>query len=131
MAHGTKTGGRDFKSGDEWTGNRKGRPAYPADLKGVKSLTRQELELRLKKMLDLPVTEIKRLMRTDSMTGMDKFILSIVYKGIVCGDAQRFGFLLDRMIGKVKDQVEISSPKPIIIDKLDGEKEVLTTEDTV
>lgn len=41
MAPGRKTGGRNFRSGDAWTGNRNGRPSVPTDQKLALALVQQ------------------------------------------------------------------------------------------
>lgn len=52
----------------------------------------------------------------------------ILYQAYFQGDHQRFSMLLDRLIGKVKDEVEIIIPKPTIIERLDGPSIEIKTE---
>ncbi len=55
---------------------------------------------------------------------------SIVSKAIIQGDTQRLDFLLNRLVGKVVDQVSITvTPKPLLIMSPDNESMLLTHED--
>jgi len=107
MAKGTKTGGRDFKPG--YKGG-PGRPRLPDDVKGFKRMTQTELETIFNKYINLPVSQLKEARSNPNMTGLEAMVLSIMLQAINKGDQLRMNALLDRLIGKVKERVEISNP---------------------
>jgi hypothetical protein len=53
------------------------------------------------------------------------YIARILVKGISEGDTQRLNFLFDRLIGKVKEVKEITTPKPTVMKLLDGKTEII------
>ena len=73
-------------------------------------------------------TQLKALVNAPDTPVIELMIASIIYKGLEYGDQQRLDFMLNRLIGRVKEQVEISTPKPTIIKRSNGEEVVLGVE---
>jgi len=115
MAKGKKTGGKDWKPGEGGPG----RPRKPADLVAAQKLTKTEITGKLIKFMAMSVDELAEILRDKSLPVLDHFIGRVALLGIHKGDQQRLNFIFERLIGKVKDNVEISV-KPKIIHNLDG-----------
>lgn len=104
MAKGKKTGGRDFKPGQKVPGC--GRPALPPDVREAKALQRNEVQILLTQMLEMDRSELQTIVNNPKEKAIRGLVASIVLHGIKKGDQMRMNFLLDRIVGKVKDEME-------------------------
>lgn len=118
MAKGKKTGGKNFEPG--WAGG-PGRPALPADLKEARALTRVDFERLINKFLFMGKSELEKVKASNESTAIELLISSIVLKAANDGDHLRTDFLLNRLIGKVQEKLEVSMPEPFIIRRPGGE----------
>jgi hypothetical protein len=102
MAIGKKTGGRNFRPGQ--TGNPRGRPRIPDDIKAMRSLNRFELERILNYVFFAPggMPEITRLTKAED-----------IHPGIVAaakqmenatkGNIWSYNLFLERLVGRVRE----------------------------
>lgn len=104
MAYGRKTGGKDFVPGDP----RAGRPQLPAEVKGLTALTKAEATKALSDVLKLNLEELELLVKDRTVPSLQQWAARIVLHGIKHGDQQRLNFMLDRLVGKVKEEVEVA-----------------------
>lgn len=118
MAQGKKTGGRDFEAGNP---GGPGRPKIPEDLKMARRLNKLELEKLLNKFLFMTPDEMTQRIQSSDVTAIEAMIGSIIIKAVKDGDQQRLNFILERLIGKVKDQIDLTVVKPFIIKRPNGE----------
>jgi hypothetical protein len=121
------------KSETSWkpgeSGNPEGRVKLPEDIRTAKKLNKIELERLLNLYLTLSDDEIKARLSTSETPQLEKMIASIVTKAIDHGDQQRLTFILDRLVGKVKDEIDVTViPRPVIIERHDGTSIELTSE---
>lgn len=108
MPRGKKTGGRNFLPGQ--SGNPNGRPNVPEDLKQARNLNRIELDRLLNKMLGSTKAELETILKNPSSTLLEITVCGILAKAAQGGDHQRLNFILERLVGKVKDVVEFVNP---------------------
>jgi hypothetical protein len=85
-----------------------GRPQIPDDVKQARALTQATLELALNKYLLMSPSELKKAQADPETSMLDLLIISIVTHGVNRGDQNRVDFLLSRLLGKVKQQIEHS-----------------------
>lgn len=71
-------------------------------------------------MLYLEQSELVAIIGTPGTPVLEAVAASILSEAIVKGDQQRLEFVLQRMIGKVQDRLEVTLPKPFIVTRLDG-----------
>jgi hypothetical protein len=102
------------------SGNPSGRPKTPPDILEARKLTQNELERIVNKFLYLDRAAIAELVKTPGTPMIELVVASILAQAAQKGDQQRLEFVLQRMIGKVKDQIEVTLPKPFIVSRLDG-----------
>lgn len=102
MARGKKTGGKDFVHGDP----RAGRPKKDPTLAKAAKLTRTEAEQLLTKFMQMDIEELESVLRDKKKKCVEHMIGRIVLMGIKNGDHARLDFMLNRLIGKVKENVE-------------------------
>ncbi len=112
--------GKRFKPGV--SGNPGGKPKIPDDIKEARKLTQIELERTINALLFLDKESLQARIKDPKTPMIEMIAASIMAQAAVKGDHLRLDFILQRMIGKVKDQVEISQPQPYIVRKLDGEE---------
>ena len=65
--------------------------------------------------------ELRKIVEDPESNMLDIMIASIMAKAAAEGDPNRLGMLLDRAIGRVKEQVQIDMPMPTIIRRPNGE----------
>jgi hypothetical protein len=117
---GRKTGGRDFRPGE--SGNPRGRPKMPKEVKAIRKLSQESVELLLNKYLSMKFKDLKELIETQESDSADMLVATVIYKGITKGDHYRLDFLLNRLIGKVTDKVEVKVPRATVIHRPNGEQ---------
>lgn len=97
---------KNFKKGQ--SGNPAGRP--PDALNRVmKKLTKNELEEIANLIVKGTVAELKKIAQSKNTQALRVMFAAIVVKIIERGDMDAFDKLLNRLIGKVKDDVDITS----------------------
>jgi len=95
--------GKPFKPGNSFG---KGRPKLPDDLAGVQKLTPDIVQRIFAKFAMMTSVEMQAALKNPEATMIEIMVGSVVAKAAKEGDQSRFNFLLDRMVGKVKDVVE-------------------------
>lgn len=105
MAKGRKSGGRDFKPGNN--ANPTGRPALPPEVRAFRKLTLAELQGYISQIKDMPVSELEDLARSKDIPALKAWIYSMAAQGIRSGSERAFDSLMDRLVGRVADQLNI------------------------
>ncbi len=109
--------GRPFKKGNP---GGPGRPKRPKDVVTAARLTKTEAQGLLVKFMQMDITQLEAMLKDKKRKVIEHMIGRIALMGIKNGDQARLNFMLDRIIGKVKDEIEHTVRKPTIIEKLDG-----------
>lgn len=110
------------------SGNPNGRPRLPEELKAARKLTRVQLEILINRYLSMSAAEMMVVAEDPCTPVLDLMIASIIKRAVVNGDQLRLDFILNRIVGKVIDNVEISYPKPTVIKRRDGSEVELGSE---
>ena len=108
MASGKKTGGKDFQPGQ--SGNPKGRPPLPDDLKRARALLKEDFERCAHQLLQMTHQQLDELLKDKTSNLLQLMVAGIMGKAISQGDQVRLNFLLDRIIGPLPKSVELSAP---------------------
>lgn len=104
-----------------------GRPRHPVPELRAKLITKTAFQEALGKYLSCTEADLDEVLADPAARAVDKYLASIVKKGIAEGDCSRIEWMASRQWGKVKDQVEISA-KPFAVERLSGEQVVLGIE---
>lgn len=120
MARGKKTGGKNWQPGQ--SGNPAGGPGLPQDLRDTRKMTSADVTRILTMLMDLSPTER---LAYQPKTTLEEIVLSLVGKAIEDGCTNRLNLLFDRIIGKVKDKLEVTLPTPFIVRRQDGSEIVM------
>lgn len=119
MAKGKKTGGKDWQPGV--SANPAGRAPLPPEVKEARRLNKTELETIVNKYLWEPNADLEKTSANVELPPVERWLVSIIHRGLSTGEWHGFEWIAQRLIGKVKDQVEITVPKPFLIKKANGE----------
>lgn len=87
------------------SGNPGGTNGVPEDLQLGRRLTRQHVESLLSHYLTIPLDKLRELGTQKDLRAIDAMIVQIAIKAIVNGDTLRSNFLLDRLIGKAREEM--------------------------
>ena len=87
----------------------KGRKKLPRDLAVANSLTKAKLEGLLNLHLWMTEKELNKVVKDAKTPMISKAIASIISKAIENGDDRRLTFILDRLIGKPKEEIDITA----------------------
>ena len=86
-----------------------GRKKLPRDLVVATSLTKTKLEGLLNLHLWMTEGELVKVIKDPKTPMLSKTIASIIMKAIENGDDRRLTFILDRLIGKPKEEIDITA----------------------
>lgn len=106
MAKGKKTGGKDFGNGNR--ANPIGAGAHNKDLKRVRRLTQQEVSELGTLILDHNLAELTAIAKDPYACVLKVWFASIAVKAISRGDANALNAILDRIVGKPKEHIEVT-----------------------
>jgi hypothetical protein len=113
MAKGTKTGGRNFAKGQ--SGNPKGGPGLPKDLKDARKFNQAELERAVNRLIYLDPAEVEAFLAAHEPNYLYRIVAQILDKAAQFGDQNRLEWVCTRLIGKVTDRIEVTTPRPFAI----------------
>lgn len=106
-----------FKPGE--SGNPGGRPKIEKELKAVTKLNQKSLAKVGRAFLSKDLSELETM--HESGNALERWISGVIIEGIEKRDVSSLNTLLPWVVGKVKDELEVSLPKPTIIRRPSGE----------
>lgn len=115
----TNSAGKPFQKGQ--SGNPAGSSAIARELGHIKKINQTEVVDLLCRFAKMPTHEIAAFGKDQTNKGLDMIVATIFIKAINTGDHTRLGFILDRIIGKVKEAVEhsfVGNLNSAIVDKI-------------
>lgn len=101
-----KVPGRPFKKGV--SGNPNGRPRLPDEIKEARALTQSALHKTINELIHCSRDELALKLKDPQTTMLQLMIGSIISQATQKGDQLRLNFVLDRLIGKVKEDINLS-----------------------
>jgi hypothetical protein len=101
---------RNFAA-DRELASRAGKLSKPAPrgLMEMRKMKKAEFEATVYKYSDCTIDELNKHLEEKKLPYTDMQVISLMLKGFENGDTQRIGFLLDRTVGKVKDEIEVTA----------------------
>ncbi len=112
-----------FKPGQ--SGNPSGLPKVPKELVSFAPFTADTLKRSVTKTMDKTMEEIEGIAKDKQTKGLEAMIASVIVQAVNKGDYAGLDFLMNRTIGKVKEQLEVQMPVPTVIKRLNGEEIIL------
>lgn len=108
-------GGVRFQKGK--SGNPLGAAAHNKEHKALRRLATNEITELGTLLLDGNVTAIVEAVKDPESSALKVWMGKIIAKGIEKGDPQSLSIILDRVVGKVKERVELSGDEqnPLVI----------------
>lgn len=93
------------------SGNPRGRPCLPDDLHLISKITKTQVEGILSKYLAMSAEDLEIESQRKDIPAIEAMTAGIAHRAVVNGDTLRADFLLNRLIGKVKE--DAPPPPPI------------------
>lgn len=106
MAKGKKTGGRSFKPGNK--ANPKGGGALSPKIRAIRKITNEHIEEVADVILDGNLDKLKGLLGNPDSSVLKVWLAKAAAEGIRKGDIYPLDLILNRVIGKPKDKVEVT-----------------------
>lgn len=104
------------------SGNPNGRPKLTPEQRKLIKMSRQLVSKLLVELCHSTDAELQEMLADPNVPRVEKIFIEC----LVDPDAIKSAtFLLDRVVGKVKDELEVSTPKPTIIRMRDGEELIM------
>jgi len=128
---GIKTGGRNFKPGV--SGNPNGAPKIPDEIKEARKLNKIQVEEILNKFLNWPLSDLVLFTQKKESPVLEVLVARILLEGIKKGDQVRLEFIFQRLVGKVKEEIDLNanlnhSFHSRVVDLIDSLEKPNTTE---
>lgn len=99
----------------------------PPELKAAKRLTKTEFERIANKHVWATEAGLLAAEKDPETPAIERVLISILLTAIKTGDHSKAEWIAMRLLGKVQDKLEVSQPKPFIVERLDGSQMVLGT----
>ncbi len=107
MAKGKKTGGRNFEKGHS---RNKGIETLTSEDKAAREITRVVFRRIIEKYLDFNLSQLQDTLKDPKTTALDLIVVKIMAMSINSGDQHRMEFLLNHLLGKLPDKLDLSNP---------------------
>ena len=99
--------GRKFEKGNQ-AAKGHGRPPAPPDLTGVTYLTQDHVKRQVSVFLEKPLGELMKIAADPKSPSLQALVAQIIINAHEEGDQARLNFLLDRCVGKVKEERDVN-----------------------
>ena len=106
MAKGKKTGGRDFKKGS--SGNPRGGAAHNQELKAVRRMSQTDVAEVGRLILEGNLGKLQAVKDDHDASVLKVWFCSVAIKAISRGDAHALSVILDRIVGKVPAEMNLT-----------------------
>lgn len=97
------------------SGNPAGRMPDSPELKKLKALTKSELTEVGNLIVKGDYVALKKMAKDDRATVLQRMLASVAQSVIYDGDMHKLDILLNRLVGKVKEEVNLTSNLPQVI----------------
>lgn len=121
--NGKKSGGRDFKPGQ--SGNPGGTSKVDRELMVIRKLSKEKFKELANILISGTREDLERMLASPGTSALTEMVIKVVLGIAERGDMTSLDRLLDRLIGKVKDEVDVTVVKPMIIERRNGTEVVL------
>ncbi len=113
------------------SGNPSGNAGDPPELKKLKNLTKGELVDVGNMVVKGDFDSLQKLAKDKKATVLQRMLAAVAVKVIEKGDMHSLDILLNRMVGKVKDEVAFTGNVPqVVVNLPDNGRSVRDAEDT-
>jgi len=120
-----KVPGKPFQPGR--SGNPGGRPKLSAEDRALRNMTKEQFREVANLLIEKDDQELMRIASTPGTPFLMVWLIQCYLKGAENGDYDTLDKLMNRVIGKVRDEVDMNFPKPLVIEKLDGSQIIVGT----
>lgn len=108
------------------SGNPSGRPNLDPELRKLRELTKEQFKELATLLLSGTQEDLAELLAKPDTSMLTTWMIRVILTGAENGDYAKLDSLMNRLVGKVKDEMELTLPKPTIIE-YEGSRLVLTS----
>ena len=108
----------------------KGRTPTPEDIRKAAKVSQTMFQGVFHKFSLMPLEEFIEFMKAGKMNVMEKIIGTVMTRAMR-GEGKAAALIWDRMMGRVKENIEVQLPKPMVIERPNGEQMVLGHEEVI
>jgi hypothetical protein len=123
---GEKNDGR-FKPGNKMS---KGGKRLPAEVKEAAKFCRKTLQAKLKEMMVATTADLDVIIKDKNEPAVNVIFARLISKAAK-GDLACANAILDRSVGKVKENIEIELPTPMIVENLEGPNKIMGAKEVI
>jgi len=105
-----------------------GQPPQPEEIRKAAKMSKTLFQGIFHRFSLMTYPEFEKHMNKKDILLMEKIVGTIMQKSLG-GDTKAAALIWDRMMGKVKENIEIQLPKPMVINRRNGEQVVLGHEE--
>lgn len=98
---------KPFKPGQ--SGNPGGRPKLPEDVREARTFNKIECERVLNKFLTWPLEDLAAFVSDKKSPVLEALVARILLEGVKRGDHVRLEWVMQRLIGKVKEEIDLTT----------------------
>jgi len=110
---GKNSGGKTrFKKGS--CPNPGGRPKLDPEIKAIRQLTKDQFKELANLLLSGTFEDLQRILDKQETTALTGWMVRVIVQGWEKGDYRTLDELLDRLIGKVPNELEVRELKPFV-----------------
>ena len=107
-----------------------GRTPTPEDIRKAAKVSQTMFQGVFHKFSLMQLEEFIEFMKAGKMNVMEKIIGTVMTKAMR-GEGKAAALIWDRMMGRVKENIEVQIPKPMVIERPNGEQLVLGHEEVI
>jgi hypothetical protein len=109
-----------FKKGQ--SGNMDGRTPVDPEIRKIKKLTTDDLKAMLSLLFNARDHELTEILKNENEPTLKKVIATALARARKTGDMKQIDLILNRAIGKVKEEVDLALMKPSILVRRNGDE---------
>jgi hypothetical protein len=110
------------------SGNPTGKVPVDPRVKEIKKFTAEELEQLISVLLEAGPDELERIDADPTAPMIKKIMASILTRTQMTGSMQQLDMVLNRLIGKVKERMEVEIRRPRILVRRNGDEVIFGSE---
>jgi hypothetical protein len=109
-----------FKKGQ--SGNKAGRTPIDPAVREIKKLTSEDLKALLALLFNATDDQLIQILRDENEPTLKKIVATALAKARKSGDMRQIDLILNRAVGKVKEEVDLMLTKPSILQRRNGDE---------
>lgn len=113
-----RTNGVPFREGPDPRRNMQGRPAVPTEIKDLQKFNRAAVSILMDQLMGLPLSELRVRYDEPDCPAFESLVIAVIMGAISKkGEPFRFNVLMDRLVGKATQPIEINPDRGVVVEQ--------------